>query len=85
MQILDNIIILLLPVLAFIAGKKMSDKYHKAQDEVLTDEIKRLSLIHGIGYLPPEQPVKKYVPIGQPFLDKLKENGRAVQKLDRKP
>lgn len=85
MQILDNIIILLLLVLAFVAGKKISDGYHKAQNEALTNEIKRLSLMHGIGYVPPEQPVRKYVPIGQPFMDKLKDNGRAVQKLDHKP
>lgn len=85
MQLLDNIIILLLPVISFVMGKRVADKYKQEQIDMLTDEIKRLSFMNGVGYLSQPQPVKKYVPIGQPFLDKLRDNGRAVQKLDRKP
>ena len=33
MQILDNFIILLLPVLAFIAGLKISDRYHTQSEQ----------------------------------------------------
>lgn len=84
MQILDNIIILLLIVLSFIAGKRISDKYHKSQIDEMDYIIRLQAAEKGIGYISPK-PQKKYVPIGQPFMDKLNENGRAVQKLDRKP
>ena len=83
MQFLDNIIILLLITLAFIAGKKISDRYYKSQIDEL-DYIVRLQAVEkGVGYVPQQQP-KRYIPIGQPFMDKLKENGRAVQKINPK-
>ena len=81
MQIVDNILILLLPVLAFVAGKKISDKYNAERIQELDYIIRLQATEKGIGYVPP-QPPKQRIPIGQPFLDKLHENGRAVQKIN---
>ena len=80
MQILDNIIILSLPILAFIAGKVLSDRYHERQIQELEYQLRLYAAERGVGYVAPP-PKKKYVPIGQPFMDKLKENGRATQAL----
>ena len=80
MQIIDNIIILLLPILAFFAGKKISDNYHDRVIQELTYQLRLNAAEKGVGYVAP--PVKKkYVPIGQPFMDRLKENGHATQTL----
>lgn len=79
MQILDNLIILTLPVLAFIAGKIVSDNYNDKIISYLQYQIRLLSAKEGVGYVAP--PAKKYVPIGQPFMDKLKEQGRAIQQI----
>lgn len=80
MRIIDNIVILLLIVLAFIAGKRISDSYHNDQIRELEYQLRLLAAEKGIGYVAP--PVKKkFVPIGQPFMDRLKENGRATQQI----
>ena len=79
MQIIDNIIILMLPILAFIAGKIISDNYNDKIISHLEYQIRLLSAKEGIGYVAP--PSKKYVPIGQPFMDRLKENGHATQQI----
>lgn len=84
MQIVDNILILLLPVIAFYAGKKISDKYNSERIEELGYIVRLQATERGIGYIAP-QTSKKFVPIGQPFMDKLKENGRATQRLDKPP
>ena len=77
MQILDNIIILLLPVVAFIAGKKISDSYHEMVVSELRYQLQLLAAQKGVGYIAP--PARRKVPIGQQFMDRLKENGRATQ------
>lgn len=80
MQIIDNIIILLLPVIAFFAGKRISDNYHQSIIDNLTYQLRLYGAEKGIGYVAP--PVRrKYMPIGQDFMDRLKENGRATQSL----
>lgn len=80
MQIIDNIIILLLLVLSFIAGKRISDSYHEYIIEHLEYQLRLNSAHQGVGYVAP--PVKrKSFPIGQPFMDRLKENGHATQTL----
>lgn len=80
MQMLDNSIILTLIVLAFIAGHRMAGKYYK--DILAHHEYteKLLSADKGLGYIAPPE-ASKTMPIGQPFMDKLKENGRATQAL----
>lgn len=80
MQILDNIIILLLPVLAFFAGKRISDNYHQQTIDELIYQLRLNAAEKGVGYVAPPAK-KKYVPIGQQFMDRLKENGRATQAL----
>ena len=80
MQILDNIIILLLPIIAFIAGKRISDRYNANQISELQYQLRLAAAEKGIAYVAPPS-AKKYMPIGQNFMDRLKQQGRAVQKL----
>lgn len=79
MQIVDNVIILLLFVLAFFAGKRISDGYNRKIIEELQYQLRLRSAEKGVAYVAP--PPRKRVPIGQPFMDRLKENGRATQTL----
>lgn len=79
MQILDNVIIIGLIVLAFIAGLKLAGHYYERLMEEERYANKILAVKGGYGYIAP--PEKRHVPIGQPFMDKLKENGRATQAL----
>ena len=80
MQILDNVIILLLIVISFVAGKKMSDKQYGYIIDELRYQTRLTAAQRGVGYVAPPAKQKR-VPIGQPFMDKLKENGRAVQQF----
>lgn len=80
MQILDNVIILILIVASFLAGKKISDSYNQSIINELEYQLRLYVAEKGVGYVAPP-PKKKYVPIGQPFMDRLKENGRATQTL----
>ena len=77
MQILDNILILLLPVLTFVAGKRISDAYHRAQIEELEYQLRLYAAEKGVGYI--SYPQKRI--IGQPFMDRLKKTGRAIQQF----
>ena len=83
MQFLDNLIIILLPVLAFLAGKKISDNYHVSQIQELEYQLRLMAASHGVGYVQP--PVRHKAPIGQDFMDKLREHGRATQRIDKNP
>ena len=78
MQILDNLLIIALHVLAFVYGKHIADKYNAARIEELEFQLRLLSAERGVGYV---QPPKRYMPIGQQFMDRLKTNGRATQKF----
>ena len=80
MQIIDNIIILLLVIGAFLGGICISNYYHRVIESHLDYALKILSTEKGLGYIAPPE-AKKVVPIGQPFMDKLKEHGRATQAL----
>lgn len=80
MQIIDNIVILLLIVAAFFAGKRISDSYHAEQIAELEFQLRLEAAQKGVGYVAPPQK-KKYVPIGQDFMDKLKSTGHATQTL----
>ena len=80
MLTIENFVVLALIVLAFIAGKRISDSYHERQISELEYQLRLYASERGVGYVVP--PVrKKFVPIGQDFMDKLKENGRATQAL----
>ena len=78
MQIIDNILILSLPVIAFFVGKHISDKYH---EEIIANydyQLRLLAAEKGVGYIAPPKKER----IGQPFMNKLKEQGRAVQQIN---
>ena len=80
MRLLDNTIILMLIVLAFYAGKKISDSYHEKRIDELKCQIRVCSMEKGIGY-PPVVPVPQN-PVGPEFMERLKKTGRATQILD---
>lgn len=80
MKIIDNAIILLLIAVAFWLGKRISDSYHEKHEAELQFLIRLNAAQNGVGYVVPPQR-KKYMPIGQPFMDRLKENGRATQQI----
>lgn len=81
MQILDNLIILSLPILAFIAGMKLE----RAHNEDTIDSLLYLVRLHNTPtgqYLPPYQPKRRRrANIGQKFMDVLHANGRATTRL----
>ena len=78
MQILDNIIILLLFVIAFIAGKKISDRYNQRRISELEYHIRLNAAEKGLSYVAP--PVD-FMPIGKDFMDKLRQQGHATQAI----
>ena len=77
---IDNVVILMLIVLSFIAGKKISDKYNDRIIQELQFQIRKHEAQNGIGYVARPIP-KQHVPLGQEFMDRLKTNGRATQAL----
>lgn len=76
-MLIDYILVLLLSAASFYAGKRVSDSYNQTVIEELRYQIRVSAAQHGVGYIAPP----KRVPIGQPFMDKLKQNGRATQKI----
>ena len=76
---IDAIIILLLTALAFTAGLLVSARFYEQMLEQHRYTEKILAHEKGIGYV--SQLPKQYAPIGQPFMEKLKETGRATQKV----
>jgi hypothetical protein len=78
MTILEVVILLLLVVLAFGAGLLVAGNYYNKLLSVHEYTEKILAADKGLGYIAP--PKRKYV-IGQEFMDKLKQNGRATQVL----
>lgn len=80
MQILDNVLILILPVIAFFLGKKISDDYNNSIIQELQYQIRLRAAEKGTAYVAPPS---KRAPIGQVFMDKLNEQGRATQKLSK--
>lgn len=84
---LDNVIILSLITGAFFTGKFISDKYHSriyTEYENFKSEYEYLIRLnaaqHGVGYVAPPRRVKQ-APIGEDFMVRLKENGRATQQI----
>jgi len=81
MQFVDNFIILMLIALAFWMGKRISDSYYQKVISELEFQLRLRAAEKGVGYVAPPAPVRKYMPIGQPFMDRLKKDGRAVTKF----
>ena len=80
MQILDNLIILLLIVGAFLAGLVLSGIYWRRLIDEWRYTCKILAADKGLGYIAPPE-TDSVFPIGQEFMDKLKTNGRATQAI----
>lgn len=82
MLTIEALVCLILIVVSFSAGKIISDRYNDRIISELQYQLRLTSAERGVGYVAP--PVKKkLVSIGQPFMDKLKETGRAVQQINR--
>ena len=80
MQILDNLIILLLIIGAFLAGLVLSGIYWRRLINEWRYTCKILSADKGLGYIAPPEGDNTF-PIGQDFIDRLKEKGRATQAI----
>lgn len=80
MLTIEALIALILVILAFIAGKCISDSYNEKIISELQFQLRLSAAKQGVGYVAP--PPRRRAQIGQPFMDCLKQNGRAVQKLD---
>lgn len=82
MQFLDNIIILGLIIGAFFMGKHISDAYNYERIKELEYQLRLMAAEKGVGFVAPPQKLRR-APIGQPFMDRLKETGKAIQQLDK--
>lgn len=84
MDILVYLVLVITHFACFLAGLKISDKYHDEKQQE-ADYQSRLAVARqragDFSVLIPKQEIKQ-MPIGQPFLDKLKENGRATQQIN---
>lgn len=82
MNIIDNIIILLLIISAFISGMKISDRYHREaqQHEEYALRLQNARIQSGdyAAYVAPPGP------LGQEFETRLKQNGRATQQIGKR-
>ena len=78
MQIIDNLIILSLIVIAFIAGLKVAGHYYSQMVSMHEYTEKIMASEKGFGYIAHPG---KHMPIGENFMDRLKTNGRATQVL----
>ena len=77
MQILDNMIILLLIVGAFLSGLVLAGMYWRKVVNELRYTCKILAADKGLGYIAPPETTSDG-PITQDFMDHLHKNGRAT-------
>lgn len=70
---------------SFFAGVRTSDRYHEEQRRQVEYEIRlaqaRMKAKDYAVYVKPVE--RKRMPIGQPFFDRLKKNGRATQQISK--
>lgn len=85
MDVIDIVVVVGLCSACFFAGLRTSDRYHEEQNRQVSYEVRlaqaRITAKDYAPYVAP--PKKKRMPIGQPFLDKLKANGRATQQISK--
>ena len=77
MQILDNLIILLLIVGAFLGGLVLAGTYWRKVVNELRYTCKVLAAQNGLGYIAPPEATTEG-PITQTFMDHMRKNGRAT-------
>lgn len=86
MTLIDMLVVVGLCAASFFAGMRTSDRYHDEEAKRVTYEVRlaqaRMKAGDFAPYIAPPQK-KKRMPIGQPFLDKLKTNGRATQQISK--
>ena len=84
MDIVDMIVIVGLCSACFVAGLHTSDRYHEEQRRQIDYQVRlaqaRIRTKDYNVYVKPVE--RKRMPIGQPFLDRLKKNGRATQQIN---
>lgn len=78
MMILINVIMLALFAIVFYAGKKTADGYNEEIIRELQYQLQIMAAQKGVGFIAP--PVRRRV-IGDQFMDKLKKDGRAIQRF----
>lgn len=85
MDIINMIVEVGLYAACFIAGLRTSDRYHDEQRRQVEYEVRLAQArMKAKDYAPYVKPVeRKRMPIGQPFFDRLKKNGRATQQINR--
>ena len=76
MNILDNLIILLLIVGAFLGGLVLAGVYWRRLIDEWRYTCKILAAQNGVGYVAP--PEEKSGPITEHFMEHLRKNGRAT-------
>lgn len=85
MNIVDNVIILLLIVGSFIAGLKLSGHYYTMLFEERDYQERLREAREYAQWTGPGGPYVARKPIGTDFMERLRTNGRAVQKLKQDP
>ena len=81
-NVVNALIVLILIVVAFMYGKKISDDYNNRIISELQYQLRIYSAERYNGYVAP--PVQEN-PIGQPFMDRLRRTGRATQAIRTSP
>lgn len=86
MDIINMIVVVGLCGASFFAGIHVSDRYHEEQRRQIEYEVRlaqaRMKAKDFAPYVAPPTKIRR-MPIGQPFLDKLKSNGRATQQISK--
>ena len=85
MRIADNVIILLLIVGAFIAGLKLAGYYHTKLFEERDYQERLREAREYAQWTGPGGPYVARHPINDEFMQRLRTNKRAIQKLNREP
>lgn len=85
MDIIDIVVIAGLCCACFYAGLRTSDKYHEEERRQVEYQARLTQArIRSKDYNVYVRPVeRKRMPIGQPFFDRLKKNGRATQQISK--
>lgn len=81
MQLIDNIVIIGLIVASFFLGRHITLRDYEKLLDYYNYFYRMDAAKQGVGYV--AAPSKRRAPIGQNFMDRLKETGRATQVLSK--